>query len=108
MDASQQGAVRNNSFWQGKRIDMSYAEQRRFETRLRRWAADAPYEDADCWNWGMATMNFKYRGKAWDVRRLAYTLVYGDIPARHFIKQLCGNRKCVTPAHLEARAYKNG
>lgn len=37
------------------------------------------------------------------VHRLAWTLVYGEIPVKGRVVQKCGNRLCVRPDHLELK-----
>lgn len=41
-----------------------------------------------------------YRGRITLVHRLAYEVHVGPIPAGLTIDHLCGNRRCVEPAHL--------
>jgi len=62
----------------------------------------------DCWLWGMyvdpggyGRMGIKGLSPAL-VHRVSYELFVGPIPEGLHIDHLCGTRKCVNPAHLEA------
>jgi len=59
-----------------------------------------------CWEW-QASLKPNGRPQFWDghhcalAHRVAYKLVYGDIPFGLQLDHLCRNIKCVNPAHLE-------
>jgi HNH endonuclease len=55
-----------------------------------------------CWLWNGAMHNNGYgRVGQMYAHRYAYRLLVGDIPSGREIDHLCGNRRCVNPAHLE-------
>lgn len=60
----------------------------------------------DCWLWQGATNGRGYgqmtvNRKRTYAHRVSYELFVGPIPALRQIDHLCGNPRCVNPAHLE-------
>lgn len=61
-----------------------------------------------CWLWTAAKTNgygvVQYAGTVHRAHRVAYTCLVGQIPAKYVLdhrKDVCGNRSCVYPGHLE-------
>ncbi len=56
---------------------------------------------AMCWIWkgNMANGYGRFRGKR--AHRFAYEMQKGEIPEGLMVRHLCGNKRCVNPAHLE-------
>jgi HNH endonuclease len=59
---------------------------------------------AGCWIWLRATNNgypvMRWQGRKWLVHRLTYCLFRGEIPENFDVRQLCSNRSCIQPEHL--------
>ena len=71
------------------------------------WIKERCIEDGDCWLWKLAASGtgqprytFPGTGKT-QVRRLAWTLTKGPIPAGLRVTTSCGNPRCLNPTHLE-------
>src|SRR3954451_2861694 len=67
--------------------------------------------ETGCWTFAGATSadgygRFSLSGKNRLAHRVAYELVHGVVPANLTIDHLCGNRKCINPAHLEAVTHR--
>ena len=64
----------------------------------------------NCWEWTGCTRlgygRFKIKGKLVTAHRFSYELNYGFIPKDCEIDNLCRNKKCVNPDHLEAVTKK--
>lgn len=43
----------------------------------------------------------RWEGRIWKAHRVAYVVAYGPIPDGLVVNHICGNRACVTVAHLE-------
>jgi hypothetical protein len=68
--------------------------------------------ETDCWLWQGAVSSRGFPVVAWGVKslngnrvpqpaaRLAYALVYGEIPRGRRMQRTCGNRRCIYPAHV--------
>lgn len=73
----------------------------------QRWDAAADRgSSADCWTFRMYVGpdgygEIRYRGRPRYAHRVAWELAHGPIPAGLTIDHLCGNTRCVNPAHLE-------
>lgn len=63
-------------------------------------------EQTGCWVWQRHPVggygNHTVNGKEQRAHRVAYSLVYGEIPAGLVVDHLCRNKLCVNPKHLEA------
>lgn len=59
----------------------------------------------NCWVWqGTQHKGYgvsHYNNRSWRAHRLAYTLIYGSVPAGKHLDHLCRNTMCVNPWHLE-------
>jgi HNH endonuclease len=49
----------------------------------------------------------KWKGRTERAHRMAWAVACGAVPARHRVIQVCGNRACCRPDHLELRAPVN-
>lgn len=61
---------------------------------------------APCWIWQRALTNYGYgvvrrRGKQLHAHRVIYEREIGPIPSGWSLHHVCGNRRCVNPAHLQ-------
>jgi integrase len=71
-----------------------------FWSRVRRGAA--------CWTWD-ASLDAEGYGAVWwqgrrnRAHRVAWILTNGEVPPRCRVRQICGNRTCCRPEHLELR-----
>lgn len=72
---------------------------------VRFWAYVDVQGPEACWNWlggvkesGYGT--FWLAGKHVVAHRMAYKLIWGEIPPKKFILQMCVNPLCCNPAHL--------
>lgn len=59
----------------------------------------------DCWIWiasrnGQGYGNFKINGQSEKAHRVAYKLVYGEIPGNLYVLHTCDNPSCCNPLHL--------
>lgn len=72
--------------------------------------------DSDCWMWCGQISNTGYgrimlsgpQGRSMEsAHRASYTAFVGPIPERTIVRQICGNRLCVNPDHLEIVAEKS-
>ena len=65
------------------------------------WAKAEIGGTAMCWIWTgqMANGYGRFRGER--AHRYAYQLHRGEIPDGLMIRHMCGNKRCVNPAHLE-------
>ncbi len=64
----------------------------------------------DCLIWTAALRTDGYGqqkvdGYNWAAHRLAYTLVFGDIPEGQVVRHTCDEPRCVNPAHLELGSF---
>jgi len=65
------------------------------------------YEGTHCWVWagrwnsGNGYSKVCWKGKAWVVHRLVYTLMLGEIPQGLVLDHLCRRRYCCNPLHQE-------
>jgi len=75
--------------------------QRRFWSRVKESDA-APH----CWEWqgycrkkgyGVVGLGRRYH----QVHRLVYSILVTDVPEHLHVHHLCGNKRCVRPAHLQ-------
>ena len=71
----------------------------------RSWFWDL-FEVGDCWEWQGSTSRggygqVRYNGQHWNVYRLVWTMLVGDIPEGMQVDHLCMNRTCANPDHLE-------
>ncbi len=63
-----------------------------------------------CWRWKGATSKkeagrygyMRRDGRVEPAHRVMYEDVVGPIPSGHHIHHVCGNTRCVNPAHLQA------
>lgn len=65
----------------------------------------------ECWEWqGFILKNKRgeytfgqvsYRNKSYPSHRLAYILSFGEIDNKYSVRQICKNKKCCNPKHLE-------
>lgn len=74
---------------------------------MRLWTRVHKADAAQCWEWSGAIAKSGYGsmgvdGKNVYVHRFAYEQTKGPIPEGMHIDHLCGNPRCVNPAHLEA------
>ena len=61
-----------------------------------------------CWVWqaGKTSKGGRLYGAFWDggkthrAHRVAYRMIFGEIPADKHVRHICGNRLCVNPLHL--------
>ena len=69
------------------------------------WALVDRNHPSGCWMWqGQRHQQYgvtSWQGKRWRAHRLAYTLLWGDIPTGYHLDHLCRNTLCVYPWHLE-------
>ena len=68
--------------------------------------------EGDCWVWTGYTVNktrldpiIKFNRKSIRVRRVLYEDAHGDI-GKKYLRSICGNPKCVNPAHAEVVVAK--
>jgi len=69
-----------------------------------RWIVDP---ETGCWNWALYVAPNGYGMQTKDARTgyahvFAYQDAYGPVPDRHYVRQICGNRRCCNPEHLHA------
>jgi len=69
-----------------------------------RWIIDS---ETGCWKWALYVGPSGYGmqtkgGQPGYAHRFAYEEAYGPIPEGHYVRQICGNRLCCNPKHLEA------
>lgn len=62
--------------------------------------------DGDCWEWTASTTSAGYGqimvdGRMWLAHRYSWTLAGRDFADGLVLDHLCGNRRCVNPAHLQ-------
>ena len=74
------------------------ADLRRFAAKLRK--------QGECWEWQGYTDEkgygqFKWRGRAYWVHRVAYATFVGDIPDGMTVDHTCLNTSCCNPDHLQ-------
>ena len=60
-----------------------------------------------CWNWTAYLTpkgygNFSLDGRMEHAHRVAYILIYGEIPEGHDVHHECENKRCVNPLHLQS------
>ena len=85
---------------------MTLAE--RFWPKVKLAAADdlSPNGWPGCWLWTASPGTYGYGqisvdGRPVGAHRVAYQLVFGEIPKRHELDHLCRRHGCVNPMHLE-------
>lgn len=81
-------------------IVISPKQQVRFWRYVERRAPD------ECWAWqGQWSSNqrvglFLLHGQTYVAHRVAYTLTYGPIPPREYLRHTCGSACCCNPVHM--------
>jgi hypothetical protein len=76
------------------------------ETGIRLfWAkVQKPEGETGCWHCGRQNTftygGFKYKGRSYNVHRLAYELLVGPIDSDFVMRHQCPNKWCCNPAHL--------
>lgn len=70
----------------------------------RFWEKVFIIEEADaCWPWKGRTMHIRGdNGEHFNARRVSYVLNVGEIPEGMRVSNLCDDKRCVRPNHLEA------
>jgi hypothetical protein len=71
---------------------------------IRRFTAKV-HKTSGCWLWTACTDTkgyglFGFAGHLIKAHRFSWFLHKGPVPARHKVRQTCGNRHCVRPKHL--------
>lgn len=90
--------------------DTEYLESMVGKRLARFWAKVDKRSPHECWEWRASGLRYGQvsvtpRGmkmRTLGAHRVAYFLGYGPIPEGLVIDHLCGNKRCVNPAHLEA------
>ncbi len=85
------------------------AKKSKIKTPQRFWARVDIKTDDECWEWTGpkdkktgygCTRDMYYKSNTTTVQRVAWSVLFGDIPDGMQIGHKCRNRLCVNPAHL--------
>lgn len=82
----------------------------KLQAQLKQWSNVNP--ESGCWEW-QGQLSNSGRGRLMiadeelggtrtvSAEDASYIAFFGEIPAKHLVRQTCGNRLCINPEHLE-------